>query len=383
MDRFKSIIKRLKDLTTVGVANIITSAIGGIFWFYIASLVGVENYGEISYFIAIAGIAGVISFLGAGTTITVYTAKGEKIESAVFSISIISSIITSTIVFFIFYNLGASLYSLGFVIFGLATSELLGKKLYRNYSIAIITQRILMVALAVSFYVLLGSTGVILGIALSFFPYSIRLYHGFKSSKIDYSVVKSKWTFMMNNYILDLSRTFSGSIDKLIIAPLFGFTLLGNYQLGVQFLAVLALIPNVVYQYVLPQDASGKPKDVLKKATILVSILLLILGVLLAPLVVPLLFPKFTDAVEVVQIMSFAIIPASINLMYISKFLGRENSKIVLISSGISIITQILGMVLLGQLLGIKGVAIAYVLGASLEALFLVAVNKRIKYQIN
>ncbi|MGI0022998.1 MAG: lipopolysaccharide biosynthesis protein [Nitrososphaeraceae archaeon] len=374
-DKIKSIVNRFKGLTTIGFANVVSSAISGIFWFYIAALLGTVHYGEVSYFIAIASIASTISFLGAGNTIIVYTAKGKKIQSTIFFITVISGIITSMVVFFIFYNLGVSLYVLGYVVFGLATAEILGRKLYKDYSRYLITQKILFVGFALAFYYLMGPHGVILGFALSFFPYSFRLYRGFKESKISISVIKPHFGFMMNSYVLDLSRAFSGQTDKLIVAPMLGFALLGNYQLGVQFLSLLSLLPNIVYQYILPQDASGNPNRKLKKATILVSVFLAILGISLSPIVLPVLFPEFREAVGVIQIISLAIIPISINFVYISKFLGNGKSKIVLVGSGIYLLIQILSIIILGQLYGITGVSFALVLASASEATYLISMD--------
>ena len=383
LDKIKSVVSRFKDLTTIGFANVVSSAISGIFWFYIAALLGTEHYGEVSYFIAICNIASIISFLGAGNTIIVYTAKGEKIQSPIFFITIISGLITSIVLFFIFYNLGVSLYVLGSVVFGLAAAEILGRKLYKNYSKYLITQRILFVGFALAFYYLMGPHGVILGYAVSFFPYSFRLYKGFKESKIDMSVIKSHFGFMMNSYVLDLSRAFSGQTDKLIVAPMLGFALLGNYQLGIQFFSLLILLPSIVFQYILPHDASGNPNRKLKKITILVSIFLAILGISFSPIVLPVLFPKFTEAVEVIQIISFAIIPSSINLMYISKFLGKEKSKVVLAGSGIYLLVQILGILILGQLFGVNGVAAAFVLATASESIFLISIDRFFQKKMN
>ena len=91
-----------------------------------------------------------------------------------------------------------------------------------------------------------------------------------------------------------------------------------------------------------------------------------------------LLFPKFIVAIEVIQIVSISVIPSTINLMYISKFLGNEKTKIILIGSGIFLLVQISAILVLGQLLGVNGVAIALVLGSSAEAIFLVSINKLI-----
>jgi len=375
-NKIKSIVTRFKDLTTLGFANILSSAISGIFWIYLASLLGTVHYGEVSYFIAIAGIASTISFLGAGNTIIVYTAKGEKIQSTIFFITIISGLIASIVLFFIFYDVGVSLYILGYLIFNLATAEILGRKLYTDYSKYLITQKILFVGFALAFYYLMGPQGVILGFAVSFFPYFLRVYKGFKESKIDMSVIKSRFGFMMNSYGLDLSKTFSGQTDKLIIAPILGFALLGNYQLGIQFLSLLSLLPNIVYQYILPHDASGNPNIKLKKLTILVSVFLAILGISLSPVVLPVLFPQFKEAIEVIQIISLAIIPFSINLVYTSKFLGNGKSKVILAGSGIYLLVQILGILSLGQLYGINGVAAAVVLAATSEATYLISIDR-------
>ena len=113
-------------------------------------------------------------------------------------------------------------------------------------------------------------------------------------------------------------------------------------------LAILTILPGIVYQYILPRDSSGDSNKKLKKLTIIVSIILAGLGLILAPIILPILFPKFTEAIEVIQIVSISVIPSTINLIYISKFLGNELSKIVLIGSGIFLSVQIVSILILG-----------------------------------
>ncbi len=381
LDKIKVIFTRFGGLATLGFGNIVSAGISAIFWFYLASLLSAESYGQVSYFIAIASISGTISFLGAGNTIIVYTAKGEKIQPPIYFISIISSAITLIAVFVIFSHIGVSLYILGYVIFGLATSELLGKKQHGSYAKYLITQKILMTGFAIPLYYFLGVEGVILGIALSFFPYTIRIYKSFKESKMDFKLIKPRFAFMMNSYALDLSRTFSGSTDKLLILPMFGFAILGNYQLGIQFLMILTIIPSIVYQFILPEDSSGNSNNKLKKYTIIFSIILAFLGITLSPFVLPALFPKFNDAIEVVQIISLSIIPSTINLIYISKFLGKGLSKIVLMGSGVFLLIQITSIFILGPIFGVNGIAVALLIGTSAEAIFLIIMN-RVFYKI-
>jgi O-antigen/teichoic acid export membrane protein len=375
-DKIKNFSTRFQDLTTFGFGTVIATVISGLFWLYLASLLGTESYGEISYFIAISGIAAVISFVGAGNMLVVYTAKDVKIQPTVYLISIIASLVSSAVLFFIFYNVGVSVYVIGYVVFALATSELLGRKLYKTYSKYLIIQRLLMVGLTIGLYYLLGQNGVILGIALSHFPFIPRIYKGFKEIKIDFVLVKSRFNFMMNSYVSDLAKIFSGSIDKLLIGPLFGFALLGNYHLGIQFLGLLGVLPNIVYQYILPHDATGNRNNKLKVVTILFSVCLAIASIFLAPLVLPYFFPKFVNAVEILQILSIAVVPLTINLMYTSRLLGDEKNKMLLVGSGIYVASEIISILGLGGSFGVKGIASAIVIASVAEMIFLVSVGR-------
>ena len=72
-------IKKFKGLTTIGVADIAGNGISAIFWFFLATLIEPESYGEIFYYIWIASMAGAFVMIGAQNTITVYTSKNIKI----------------------------------------------------------------------------------------------------------------------------------------------------------------------------------------------------------------------------------------------------------------------------------------------------------------
>jgi len=375
-NKIKAIFTKFKGLTIIGFANMVSNIIGGLFWLYVARLLGTEHYGEISYLIAIVNIGAIISLVGSGTTLTVYTAKGVKIQAGVYFISIVAAVITSIVLYFMFYNIGVSLFVIGNVIFSLATSELLGLKSYRKYAIYFISQRILMAGLALFLYHIIGFNGIILGLALSFFLTSFRIYQGFRETKIDFSLIRPRLRFMFNSYSIDITRIFATTVDKLLIAPLFGLAILGNYQLGVQFLVLLSMFPGIVYNYILTHDASGNPNKKLKQATIIISVALAILGVTLGPTVLPLFFPQFTHVGEIIQIMSLSVIPITINNTYISKFLGKEKNKIVLVGSGIFLAMQIIAIIVLGKIFGIYGIAFSYVLATTSEAVYLMAMDR-------
>ena len=132
LDKISGLATRFKGLTTIGFANIVANVISGLFWLYIARLLGTTHYGEISYLIAASSIAVTLSFLGSGNILLVYTAKGIKIQSTIYTVAILASAIASVILFLIFYDVGVSLFVIGNVIFGLVTNDLVGQKRYKQ-----------------------------------------------------------------------------------------------------------------------------------------------------------------------------------------------------------------------------------------------------------
>lgn len=374
---FRNILLRFNGLLSIGISDVISGGISALFWLYVATLLEVESYGEIFYILAIVNIATTISLIGSGSTLSVYIPKNVKLESAIFFIVVILGSAVSLIILLMYYDLGLSLYVFGAVIFGLATSEILAKKLYVIYSKYLFVQKILSVGLSIGLYHWIGIDGIILGIALSFFVYVIIIIKTFKTAKIDFSLLRPRFGFLMNSYATDIITALGKQADKLVIAPLLGFTLLGNYQLGLQFVSVFQLLPMIVLKYTLPHDASGNPNKNLKITMILVSICFTVLIIILAPIIIPIFFQKFIYTIEVIQILSLSLIPVSIGTIYISKFLGSEHSKIILINVILYISSFLLFVLIIGNTLGIVGIAIAYVVSTIVYTIFFFIVDLR------
>jgi len=365
-----------KDLASIGFANIVGSGISAIFWLYLASVIEPTEYGEIHYFIAIAAFAQIISLVGSSNVLTVYTAKKIKIQATLFFISLLVGVVSTIVIIMVFFRFDVGLLVLGYVIFEMVNAVLLGRKAYTEYSKYFLTQKILMLVFGIGFYYLIGFDGILYGLVLSFVPYTVLIFREFKESRIDFSLLKSRKGFIANNYAMDISGRMGSSIDKLIVAPLLGFALLGNYSLALQFFIILYVIPTVIYKYLLPQDASGNPNNKLKQTAVLLSVAIAIFGVILFPHIIPNLFPKFIEAIEAIQIMSIAIIPAMFSLIYTSKLLGLEKSKFVLISKIIATSSLIIGFIILGPIFGIIGLASVFVSVSIFEASFLFSINK-------
>lgn len=378
-NKIRELISGQRDLASVGLIDIISSGIGAIFWFYIALILSVEQYGQINYFLAIAGAASTVSLIGSQTTITVYAAKNVKILSTIYFLTLILGLIAAIIVFFILYQAEVSLYIVCYMIFSLSISEILGRKLFVSYAKYTLANKILFVGLSIGLYYILGFQGIILGIALAYLPNFIRIYKCFRDEKIDFTLLKPRRSFIITGYLTSLIGTFNGLLDKLIIVPLLGFVVLGNYQLGLQFYAILYILPSIIFKYTLPHDAVGNPKKKLKKLTILVSVVIAVLGVTVLPILVSNLFPKYTEAVGVIQIMSFAIIPATICQMYASKFWGNEKNRIMLTGSIINVITQLVSVIILGMMFGVNGAAAGLVIATVSEMVFFIIADRFVK----
>lgn len=365
-----------KDLSTVGIANLLGNGISSIFWLVLASLMDAESYGEINYFIAIASVTSAISFLGAGNALMVFSAKETKIQSPILIITSVASIISALVLFVMFQNTAVSLYVIGYVIFNHLLYESLGRKLYPSYARYYVLQRILLIGFALGLYFLIGPIGVVFGYAFSFFPFIIKTYKKFRISKIEFSILRDKISFMRDSFGHSMLSVLSTYTDKLIVAPIFGFSFLGNYQLAFQILMLLTMLPGIAFSYILPQESSGNPHRRLWLITILIVSISVILAIALAPNVLPVVMPKYGPAIDLIQIMSMAAVPMTITLRYTSKFLGNEKSMVVLIGKGIFLSSHITGIFTLGVEFGIQGVAASLVIASSIEAAYFVVINR-------
>ena len=367
-------IRGLRSVATIGSSNIIGTAITSVFWISIAGLLGTESYGELSYFLAIIGISSIIAMIGGGYTMQVYAAKGVKIESSLYFLGIIASTVAAITLFLMFENFGVSICVIGIVAFNLILFEILGKKLYKKYFKIFVGQKILFVLIASAFYFVFGTVeGILIGYGVSLLLFSQIIYKSFKNNKVNFSLIRERIKFLSHNYIAELSATARNHVDKLIIAPLLGFSFLGNYFLGLQVLAIMLIIPGIVFKYTLPEDSTGKSTGKIKILTIIVSFFIMLLGIFVAPLVIPIVLPEYATAIDLIPILSLVIIPRTISVMITSSFLGKENSKYVVIGNIITFGVLVVSLFPLAELFEITGVAIAYVIAFSSSTTYMIA----------
>lgn len=379
-NKIKNNLIGVKGLASIGISDLIGAGISSLFWFYIASLIDTDKFGQIHYFLGVAGTSYNIALFGVQTVVTVYTSKNLKLESTLYFISFLASSIASMVVFFIFYKIDVSLILIAYVINDLATGYLLGKKLYIKYAKYVILQKVLSLIIGVTLYHITGPDAIIFSLFLSYLPLSIIIIKGFMESKINLSLLKGKWQFIINNYVMNLAGVFRGHVDKLVIGHLLGFAVLGNYILATQVFLVLMTFSTVSTKYLLPEYLTGNANKKLNKVIILLSIVIAVLGVTISPYVIEIVFPKFTQSVDLIKIMSINVVSATIGQIYSAKMLSMEKSKHIVIGRWLSAGIMLGGIVSFGSIFDTMGLALAFLFSTTAYAAYLVVITKREKH---
>lgn len=354
------------------MGNMVSAASAGLFWLLVASIISTDDYGILSYDLALISILGSVALIGSTTTVTTYVAKDELNIVKSFSLPLLLTTLACS-AFLLFSNLPLQMFLalLGLSFFTITTAEKLGQRKFKEYMLMLIAHRVLQISLSVLLFYFLGIGGIILGYAAGYltfsWPFIIHLLH----FKTDLSSLRSHLRYTIHSYAVDLSKNLSLFADKLIIAPVFGFAILGMYQLGMQFLLLLAVIPSVFFSYTLPQEASGSKQKGTRIFGIVSTVILSLLFIVLAPSVIPIVFPKFSEAVPIIQLISIGALPMAIVYNTQSSLLASENTKPVFISAAIFVGSQYGLILILGHALGALGLAIAIVSALSIQCAFI------------
>ena len=373
----------VKGLGLIGFGDITGVVISSIFWFYLASVIEPHEYGDIHFFLSIAAIGSSIALFGTQDSITVLTAKGHKIQSGLNIISLGISSITSLCLIIFFQRIDVGIIVIAYVINILSVGDLLGKKQFFKYSQYNVLQKILTLVLGIGFLYAFGPPGIIYALAISYTGYLIRIIKTFQEVPINFKLIKEKTNFLSHNYIVYLAGSFGGQLDKIIVVPLLGSAVLGNYSLALQVITVFTMFTTILFKFLLPQESSGIQNKFLIQIVIIISVVISLVGIFLSPLVIPNFFPKYVDVGVAIQIMSLSIIPITINTICTSRLLSKEKSKLVLIGNLIGLIIIILGILTLGSMYGTIGIAISFVLSSISKATYLGLAVKKYERSIN
>jgi O-antigen/teichoic acid export membrane protein len=376
----------------VGVGNLTAGAVGGIFWLLLASIVEVSDYGILNYYISISTILSTFSVLGLNVTVMTFLPKGEeKLKHQSNMLVLVTNVLIVIPLLALTQNVFLALLILGTSFFTMTISEVLGRKSYSKFPVHVIGQRIAQFALSIALYYVLGINGILLGYGLALIAFSYNyvrdlidsrkrslsaikpdsISHEIRNNNIStfsMSAIKAKSKFISHAFSTSLAQSLTSNVDKLIITPLFGFSVLGLYQLGFQFLIFLAVIPISLTQYLLPQESSGIVRKGVRKVGLSLAIVFALLFYFGIEVVVNWLFPAYVESIPAARIMILGIVPMTLTAIINARLLGTGRSRPTLIGSIIYLLSLFSLMYLLGNAYHLLGLAIALLTALCLQA---------------
>ncbi len=360
----------LKDFFSLGVSNLIASIIFGIFWIFIASIVTKNEYGELGFLMSIANVGFAVSMLGLGSTIVVYESKNERVFPASFVLGTLASVITAIIIYFFTQNIPVSILIIGMTLSSLILFGLNSRKKYSLFSVQVIIKAVSSLVLAILLYQFFGLNGILLGFFIGTLFLLKDLPGLMKNTKINFNLLKPKIHFILHNYAGRLSSVIFWWGDKLLIGILFGFSTLGSFHFAAQYMLLIESIPRSVGLYLLPQESEGLKNKNIKIIVILIAFFLTLLSIFVIPKLITIFLPEFQESILPIQIMSLSIIPITIFTIQQAEFLGKENSRVVLVGGIIQSVLYLILIIILGQLFGLTGIAIGFFLAMLVRVIF-------------
>jgi O-antigen/teichoic acid export membrane protein len=370
-----------KNFGYVSIGNIVNTFFGAVLWLIITSRVSAEEFGGLNYDISLATLFTSVGIMGFDTTLTAYLAKGvtRMLSESLFLI-IVACAVISIILLFVYPSIAVILLIVSMLFFTLIGAENLGNHNFKKYMWLMISQRFISLFCVPVFYFLFGIEGAIYGFTVSYLLVSYELFKRIGSIKLSISTLIPIKHYFFHSYILGVAKTLPYFFDKLLILPLFGLTVVGYYQFGVQVLSIISIFPVIFYGYLLPKESRQSDTVSLDKYLrigLILSSLLSFLLILCLPTLVEVLFPKFQLATIPAQIILLAGIPLTMSSIYNSMFMARDFSWNVVIGTLIFIGVQSLGIITLGSIYGLIGLSISTTIAATLQCIYLLFIKRK------
>ncbi len=364
-----------RDFSYFALGRISGTILQGIFFLIFAAILDPEKYGELSYIIAIAGTASIISRFGVPYSVVVYRAKGHSILSNEVNIFVIISTGIASLIL-IPVNIYAAVLCFALSLFVVNVHNLLGLKKYKKHMLTTIIQGILINIIPIGLYFVFEIPGVLIGLAISNLLCSFQFLLTLNSKINSFQNLRKNFKVLTHNFGIDASLNLTKLVDKLIIVPLFGFFVAGIFHFNLQILYVLETLPLLLHSFLLSEESSGVIHKKITIGTILVSGLLALLVIFFSPVFIQTFFPKYEEGIFSLQILISSVIPLSISSILSAKLQAKESTKI-----GFSAIVRIFSLLVLLALLvdiyGFAGLAMAVLISSCLNVIFLTILYKK------
>ena len=381
-NRFLELFNQIKTLTglNLGIGYVTLAHLGSVvifslLWLTLASILTVEDYGKISYLLAISFMGVMFSNFGLRITMLTYLPKGIKeLRNQINSLILITSISIAVATLLIFQSISIFVVLITTAFIMMSTAECLANKKYKEYVILLIGAPSTQVLLTLIFYYIGGIEFALIGYGIGSIPFSYRYFSSLRFFRFRFDEIRSRFRFVMHSFSLLIARNVQW-YDKLLIAPLFGFFILGQYQIGIQFLLFVGVIPQILFQFLLPENAIGVSHSRIRYTGIIVTFALVVILWFATPSIISNLFPKYVESIFTTQIILIGAVPLTINALIGAKLLGLGESKYVFYGALFYLGVQTISISTLGLAYSTIGLAISIVLALSSQASFLLFID--------
>ncbi|WP_415280929.1 lipopolysaccharide biosynthesis protein [Candidatus Nitrososphaera sp. FF02] len=363
-------------LARVTIGNFVSTALGAIFWFILASVLNVDNYGEVSYLLSLGYFFAPIALLGMAPSLMTYLPKGDlQFASQARTLVLISS--TAIGIGLVFVDPLLSLLLISYAFYHMSITELLGLRKYKEYMILTISSNASRIALSILLFFALGIDGIIIGYITSQFAFSFRYVASLRHLLLKFDIIRLRLRFLGINYAASVAQNATVYLDKIIVGYFFGFLTLGNYQLGYQIFLGLSLLPVTLYQYLLPYESLGEIKRRIKLLGITTSIIIAVAMYCILPLIITTLFPQFEGAIEFSRILTLTLVPLTVVQILTAMFIGKGTNMPSLIGTILYAVVLVVLLIMLGNTFQIVGLALAVLFATGTQACFLLVESRR------
>ena len=365
----------LKNFSYITLSRVISTVLQAGFYLIFAFLLDPEVYGEITYWIAIAGTVSILSRIGLSQTVVVYQAQHnpEKVARAnifaIFTTGVAS-------IGLLFVNIPVAILCMSLSLFTMHRQNLLGSKNYKKYFWTICVKSVLIIGIPILLYFMFEIPGILIGMALGNFLAGVNFLKYLKPNLFSFRFIFTEYKTLINNLGVESSLGITRWIDKLLIVPLFGFFIVGIYQFNLQILFALSLLPLSLHSFLLSEESSGISHKKLNYLILSGSVILVLLSIVLAPYIIPELFPKYSEGIESLQILIIALIPFTFIAIFSAKLQAKESTKVG-IASLVRICSLLILIAIFGTWYGLIGLSLSVLLSTIFETIFLVYLYKK------
>jgi FAD:protein FMN transferase len=362
-----------RGFVQVWIGQAAATILGTVFWLVLAILLHPVAYGHLAWLVSVATLVSAVCGLGLGTMLATYYPRHENKRLLGTSVlvglvaSVVGGAITGAVLNLWVDSLVATLTGLLVVslsMFSLAFYLELGRQAYRSYMWMWMGARLGALVLPLVFYFMWGSlAGLMGGLAVAYcilgIPVLRHVRRGFVPEEL-----ASKAAFSVRAWGSNLAAASLSFLDKVLIGVLFPLGVLAVYQFSFRIFLLLAIVPNALFFYLLPERSGGGDVNRVERAGLLAAIGLALAAFFLAPYITSHVFPGFGEGIATIRIMALAIIPETLARVKSAELLSREEAATVLGSNVFGLAIGITCIIMtFAQGWGLTGLAISMLAG--------------------